>query len=165
MPSLTKIEEYEATALAEELLAQVMRPATVVKKIAEEYNVGDATARRICKNAEGRLMKAGEEDTKKRRTQHVARLEALYRRALQNDKLTVCESVLRQLGRIHGVEAPQQIHHTGSVSIDQQFESRSDAELDYYIEHQHWPEEAPRHPQQGGESAAKNEDDPLAGLH
>lgn len=166
MSRMTKVEEREAVAFAEELLAQLLRAQKVAKLLADEYVVTEAKAKKLVKEAEKNLSNAIDLSTKERQAQHLARLEALYRRCLTAKKFTVCERVLKQIGRVHGVEAPTHVVHTGSASVDPEFSERSDAELDFFLEHDCWPEEHPKAKRaNGGDSSTMVHDDPLKGLH
>lgn len=162
---LTKIEEYEAKAVAQELLAQLVVRSEVSKHLQREYLVTPHTARRIVKAAEEAIMAPDEKDAARARQQHIARLEALYRRSLLAKKFSTCERILSQLGEIHGVKRPQHIVHTGSVQVDAEFDGRTEQELQFYIDNGHWPEEAPRGTTASAVHQNVDPNDPLKGLH
>lgn len=139
-PKLSKSLKLEAHALALELMCQMNTDRTIVEALKRQYRVSHSTARGLL-NSAARAMKANvDETTVQKRAVMRRRLEALYRRAFQANKLTVCAQVLRQLTQLEGLDEPIKV----DIHDRREFgEGRSVEELNFYADHGCWPEEMP----------------------
>jgi hypothetical protein len=78
---------------------------------------------------------------------HVDELRALYRRALTARDYRVALDTARQIARVEGYEKPRRLQLEPGMPANpgggDPWAERSDAELEHYIEHGYFAEEAP----------------------
>lgn len=159
---LTTAEKLQAHGLAMELLAQMQTVQTVKAAMRQKYAISMPQATRIVRTAQEAVTQAIAHNVDRERAKHIRQLEALYRRALKAERLSVCSNILAQLGKARGAEAPQQLevtHKSEATEMDE----RSEDELQHYIEHACWPEEMPA--KVVAEVKQETAADPLASLH
>lgn len=139
-PKLSAALRLEAHALAFELLAQCQTDRTIKEALKMQFHITQSVATSILRGAE-KAMKAPIDSTAPaKRAQMKRRLEALYRSAHAQKKLTVCATVLRQLTDLEGLNEPIKV----DVHDSREFGAgRSVEDLNFYAEHGAWPEEMP----------------------
>lgn len=155
---LTRAKRLEARFLAEEGMAELRPERDILRDIEARFCVSEQAARDVYLEAWHGLSKAEAEDRAQRRGQMERVLTRLYRKCWEARQWNTCARVAKELKDLFGLDAPIKVEGLvlGQSSAE---EERSDADLDYYSEHGHWPEEAPR------KIVAPPSADPLARLH
>lgn len=156
---LTKALRLEARYMAEDGIAELRPEHVVVKEMAKRFKVTEQAARRVYNEAWKLLSEAEQVDRSTRRGKMELTLEALYRKALTARQYGVCARIAKELKDLFGLNSPIKVEGLGTLGQNEE-ESRSDGDLEFYDQHGHWPEEAPKQ--------AKASDlprDPLAELH
>lgn len=158
-PRLTRAGRLQARYLAEDLIAELQPEREVVKRIAKQFGVSEQVGRDVYGEAFKRLAEAEAIDRPTRRGKMEQVLEKLYRKAYEARQFGVCARIAKELKDLFGLNAPIKVEGLlpGGRSDE---EERSDADLEYYDRHGHWPEEAPRKPK-----ASDLPRDPLANIH
>jgi len=135
----------EARYLAEDLLAELKPEREIVKAIAARFGCREQAARRLYNEAWRGLALAEAEGRAERRGRMERTLELLFQKAFTARQWAVCERIAKGLRALGGLDAPIKVEGLvpGARSGGAE-EERTDAELDYYAEHGHWPEEAPK---------------------
>jgi hypothetical protein len=170
--ALTAVERYEAQAIAEEALARLTTKANTITLIQTQFGIDRNRAAKVVREAEEALLSGAnaERDTERRRNQHVARLEALYRAAIGAKKHAVCAQILGQLGKALGVvnDNPVVLPVVASP-MEEEFAGRSVSDLEYFGTHGAWPTPTAPPVQLPATAtpaaSASYANDPLKGLH
>lgn len=140
--------EIQAKVVIEELLLRrhtLLQIQRVMASHELRLSRGEVTAfvRKIKEEWE---LAAGDKRAERREIQ-IRSLENLYRTAFVEKKYSVCLGVERLLAEIFGTMAPKNVHVTTPMgsSTDDEFEDKSELELDYFSTHGRWPEDEARH--------------------
>lgn len=158
-PLLTRATRLQARYVAEDMIAELEPERKIIAAIQHQFSVSEQVARDVYGEAWALLAQAEAVDRATRRGRLERTLEALYRKALVARQFGVCTRIAKQLADLFGVNAPIKVEGLGQT-LGGEEEGRTDAELEYYVAHGHYPEEAPRKPQAGDLPQ-----DPLAALH
>jgi hypothetical protein len=147
------MERAEAVLWAQERLVEGMPDREVRAKLRTRYKAGESAARGMLKDAVQGLREQVAEAIPGRRELQLAKLDHLYHQAAKAKDFGAAKQVAALLARIEGHERPAKHHHrvespatTAPVAASQtetDFSTRSDADLHYFVERGHWPEEAP----------------------
>lgn len=139
---LSKSERLEAMLAAEKMLAERFHDDQVVRALQGRYECSVHQARGVLRSVYDRWEQESAERRSWRREQQIRSLEDLYREARKAKKFHVCVRIETLLARIEGTLEPDRMLVMGGRDDD--FETRTEAELDHYIAHGCWPEESPR---------------------
>lgn len=158
---LTRALRLQARYAAEDMIAELQPEREIVKVIASRFEVSEQVGRDVYNEAFKLLAAAEQVDRPTRRGKMEMVLEKLYRDAHRARQYGVCARIAKELKDLFGLNAPIKVEGLlpGARSPDDP-ENRTDAELEYYDQHGHWPEEAPRRAK-----ASDLPKDPLASIH
>lgn len=118
-----------------------------VQVLIKSHKLSHASALAVAKEAEARIVEHMQRAQPARRERTLASLNALHAKAFQNGNLSLCREVLRDIATIEGTLPLPGAKGAGLPMLPEQagggeFGQRTDAELDYFIKHECWPEEA-----------------------
>lgn len=163
-PKLTPALRARALLTAEEMLADLHSEPEIRVALVKRYRCTENVANALVREALARLREADDGDKATRTARMYASIGKLYRTAHKAERYAVCRNLLADLRRMQGLDAPLKVQPVaaGQGTDEQQ---RTDQELEYFLEHGYYPEEAPR--PAGGAAARKQpaSNDPLAKLH
>ena len=130
--------KLEAHALAVELIAQLQTDSAVKKALRANYGLTISQATAMARYAAKAILRQhGTQALPEARSEMLARLEALYRAAFEQQKLAVCATVLGQIAALSGLaEKVVAVQHTVKAEFG---EGRGPEELEYYAQTGHWP--------------------------
>jgi hypothetical protein len=159
---MSKREQLLARHVAIRLLASMAEDDEVIEALVKQYNIQDALAKRIVVSAWDEIISAddGMVTSQKKGLLLMATREH-YRRCLEAKDLAQGTASLRLLARLFGVDKSDPTSIDPSQPAKDEFAGRSPADLRFYAQNGHFPEEA-RAPQ--AKKSTKTED-PLSGLH
>jgi hypothetical protein len=135
-------QTLEAKYRAQLLIADLWQRADVLRKLQEEFRCGPKAAASIYYEATQELREADEQERADRIAAMRASRARLYRKAFDSGKYSTCRDILADICQMDGLNAPSKVAVTDSDGND--LGQRSDADLDYFLEHGHYPEEAPK---------------------
>lgn len=158
-PLLTRATRLQARYLAEDMIAELEPERKIIAAIERQFGVSEQVGRDVFSEAWALLAEAEQVDRATRRGKLERTLESLYRKALVARQFGVCARIAKQLADLFGVNAPIKVEGLGGTLRGEE-ENRTDAELEYHLQHGYYPDEAPR-ARQAGDTPA----DPLAALH
>ncbi len=158
-PALTQATRLAARYLAEDMIAELHPQRAVVKAIQERFTVSEQVGQDVYRQAWALLAEAEQVDRATRRGKLEVTLESLYRKALIARQFGVCARIAKQLADLFGVNAPIKVEGLGQA-LGSDEANRTDAELEYHLQHGYYPDEAPR-----ARQAGDTQQDPLAALH
>jgi hypothetical protein len=157
---LTPAVRTAALIFAEEHLAQLFADAEVSAKLQKRFHCTPAVGNAVVREALERLREADVDDKATRTARMHASIGRLYRKAEKAGRLQVCRGLLSDLRRMQGLDAPLKVAHQAASQQGDET-NRTDAELEFYLEHGFYPDEAPRQ----GKPKLQPAQDPLAKLH
>lgn len=158
--NLSQDLKLRARYKAEVWIAELYTEPEVRKKLQDQFKCSPETARKIYRAAVS-LMVQEDQNQKPERTAIMLRaMGRLYRKCWDKQRYQTCATVLREIKRMQGLDAPLKL---ASLPTPQEQEDRTERELQYYLDHGHWPEEAPRAPATA--SGLPDRSDPLQKLH
>lgn len=160
-PQMTGAQRLAARYVAQGLIAEMVPRHEIVKRVKKRWKCGDAAAERVYRLAWKDLTEADETQKAERKALVESRLEALYRKCLKAEAWAAALGVLREIKKLHGLDAPLRGVMATPTATPDALARREERELDYYLEHGHWPEEAP----QEAANLPRPSKDPLDRLH
>lgn len=161
-PALTSSQRLEAHALALELLVQCQTDYTIKAALRKKWSASITypVASTILRKAKEALQAEVDKSTPQRRAVMRKRLEGLYRKAMGENKLNVCQQVLKQLCELDSLNEPMKVNVSHTVEFGA---GRSVEDLNFYADNGAWPEEMPGAQVVETTGTTTNED-PLAAL-
>ena len=135
---------------AEGMIARRMKPAEMRKKLGKAHGLNGKQVELLVTAVNKRWAQAGghEQDRKGRRQEYERLTLAVWEDAHRAKQFGVCLRAIELLAKMHGLMAPQKHDHRGipaptaAAGAQDEFDGRSIEDLDYYVEHGHFPEEA-----------------------
>lgn len=135
---------------AEGMIARRMKPAEMRKKLGKAHGLNAKQVELLVTAVNKRWAQAGghEQDRKGRRQEYERLTLAVWEDAHRAKQYGVCLRAIELLAKMHGLMAPQKHDHRGipapvvTAGAQDEFDGRSIEDLDYYVEHGHFPEEA-----------------------
>ncbi len=137
--------EMQAKVLIEQLLLRRESEMRIVAAMAgHALKLAKTETKRLIKVIKEEWLAATEEVREERREQQRRSLHLLYATAFEQQKLSTCLGIERLLAEMDGTLAPKRVQvSSGRNNHDDEFEDRSEIELDYYARHGEWPKEEP----------------------
>jgi hypothetical protein len=134
--------EMQAKVLIEQLLLRRESEMRIVAAMAgHKLGLKKTETKRLIKAIKEEWLAATEEVREERREQQRRSLHLLYSTAFEQGKLSTCLGIERLLAEMDGTLAPKRVHVAGSKRDEDEFDDRSELELDYYARHGEWPKE------------------------
>lgn len=141
--SLHPILRIEAEMLAEELYAvQLSSPAPVIRALANQYKISEKAASKILQKVRQRWRDEAKAQRPERRMELIKAIERNYRAADKKGDLAGALAALKALVMVEGLAVVQH-RHTVTQAVKDEFEGRSERELEHYATHGQWPVQAP----------------------
>lgn len=160
---LTRHEAIMTRHAAIRLLASMHEDDEVIAAISNEFGIQHSLAKRVVADAWNEICTAddGLDVAKKKGFIFMATREH-HRRCLEKGDLAQGTATLRLMARLWNLDQhPKDAHQDlGALAPKDEFTDRSAADLKYYADHGHWPED--KRPPKKDQAVPK---DPLAGLH
>lgn len=156
---LGKVERAEAVTVAEDLLLSRTTERQVILVLVEQYAISEYVARKLIRKAEEGIAAQVERQRPLRRTQLIAGLDIVFNKAVETGRLSAAVSVLRLQAKVEGherrpkAESGPEVPRAPAKDPDAEYANRTTEELEYCLEHGHWPEDAPE-----GEGESKGEE-------
>ena len=161
---LTPARRQAALFKIEAWIAELQTEIQVRHLTEKRYGVSSKVAKTLYDEAVKGLRYESEQAKDERRGMWLAAVGRLYRKADTQGRLAVCARLLDSVKRMQGLDAPLKIQNSLPIPEDD-FDTRSEAELDYFNAHGHWPEEAPKAPGKTKARTPTPSTDPLDRLH
>jgi hypothetical protein len=130
-----------AKQLVWELVAKVYSRQHILAELQKKYGFLQDAAERLYGEVWADITTADQLTLPARRSLLQQQWDALYRAAYDAKQFGVCAVVLSQVKRMYGVDPPTR-HQVLPPAASDEVSQRTDAELEYYAERGHWPEEA-----------------------
>ena len=142
---------------AEAMMAEAKPSSAVREALMEEYDISHVQARNVIVAVRERWKTESAPDRHAYKTEQVGRLMSLYREARQARQFGNCIKIENLLAKMHGtLEATKVELSSQQRGAADEFSGRSAADVTYYMEHGHFPEEggepvkAEKAPDKGG---------------
>lgn len=143
-----EILEMQAKVLVEELLLRRHTLSQIQSLMARhDLRLTKADTNRIVKLVKAEWANATEEVREERRDAQRRSLENLYRTAFADKKYSVCLGVERLLAELDGTMAPKRVQVSTGNREEDEFDDRSEVELEYFSKHGYYPDEDPNREQ------------------
>ncbi len=143
---LSLMDKRDAMQAAEEMLMRRVTERAIAIALMARYDISLRSGQRLVSEAIKEMVWAVNKAATHRRAQQIASLDRLYERCLDAGKFQAAIATQKLLAKIEGNEKPLKHHHMelpAPVAPDKdEFDGRSIEDLDYYVEHGHFPEEA-----------------------
>jgi hypothetical protein len=132
--------------MAQQMLVELRPNNEVDHEIAEKFDCAMYTAASIRRDAWAEILKEDTTSKKDHFSTIVGALRRLYNRALASSHYGVCLGVIRQLREMFDLIKPLAlVGESGTFDEGKkEFSGRSNEELQHFLTHGTWPEEAPQ---------------------
>ena len=138
---MTPTDRFEAKLLVSELLAKMEEPSIIVRALHAQYGkrITDRMIETFLHEVRKDWKTQADVAKPERRQAYLQAIRRLFMKADEAGDLRMCLRAVALMAKIDGMEIiPKE---TGITVPDDDFDNRTENELEFYGDHGHWPED------------------------
>lgn len=139
---LTEMERFEAKLVVAGMLAKMDRPMVIRRQLEATYRkarISDDVFSRLLRDVRKEWATQAEVAKPERRQEYLQILRQLFTDAVEAKDGAEARRVIALMGKFDGMEVIPK--DTGITPQEDDFDGRSENELEFYGDHGHWPED------------------------